>query len=46
MTLNLLFLSITFSKRNYTQEEIKREVAIQKITEEIRDRKCSLRNLI
>jgi uncharacterized protein (TIGR02413 family) len=46
MTFNILFFSITVNKRCYSQEEIQHEMAIQKISEEIKDRKCSLHHLI
>jgi uncharacterized protein (TIGR02413 family) len=46
MTFNILFFSITISKRNYTQEEMNRELEIQKITDEIIDRKCSVRHFM
>jgi uncharacterized protein (TIGR02413 family) len=46
MTFNILFFSITVNKRSYSQEEIQHEMEVQKISEEIRDRKCSMYHLI
>jgi uncharacterized protein (TIGR02413 family) len=46
MTFSILFFSITITKRNYSQEEINRELEIQKITDEMIDRKCSVRHFM
>jgi uncharacterized protein (TIGR02413 family) len=46
MTFNILFFSITVNKRKFSQEEILQEIQVQKITEELRDRKCSMQHLI
>jgi uncharacterized protein (TIGR02413 family) len=45
MTFNILFFSITFKKRIYSAKELEREMEINKMTEELRDRKCNLRHL-
>ncbi|MFD1737737.1 YrzI family small protein [Bacillus salitolerans] len=42
MTFNIIFFSITISKRNYTPMEVMNEISIQKIQEQITDRRCEM----
>lgn len=46
MTFNILFFSITVNKRTYSQEEVIQELEVQKITEQMTDRKCSLQHQV
>ncbi|MFD1736667.1 YrzI family small protein [Bacillus salitolerans] len=46
MTINLLFLTVTFTKRNYSMDDLKTEMAIKKISDRITDRKCSMYHVI
>ncbi|MBM6619668.1 YrzI family small protein [Bacillus suaedaesalsae] len=46
MTFNLLFITVSLNKRTYSQEEVLRELEVQRISEEITDRKCSVQHRV
>jgi uncharacterized protein (TIGR02413 family) len=46
MTINILFLSITFNKRKYSKSELESDMSIRKISDRIMDRKCELHKYI